>query len=232
MGTDAPIRAIPPAAIAPAIGSRLARWLLLSSTLALVACGTGNRTAPIDSRTQVKTATPPAAAAQRQGEYVTDDGVVVRALGAGELSATPLPSAAGARSSGDGGAALSRDTTAAPRSPTSSQGQPSRNPAVKALLAEADLAGAAGDQSRAAASIERALKVEPRNAWLWHRLAQVRLDQGQLRNAENLAARSRALAPGDAVLQTRSWQLIARARDALGDGVGANQALAQAAQYQ
>ena len=50
----------------------------------------------------------------------------------------------------------------------------------------------------AAASIERALRIEPRNPRLWQELARVRLKQGQYAQAENVAARSNSWAGDDA----------------------------------
>jgi Flp pilus assembly protein TadD len=74
----------------------------------------------------------------------------------------------------------------------------------------------AGRYASAAASIERALRIEPRNARLWHELARVRLQQGEFDQAENVAARSNAWAGGDHALRAENWRLIAEARAARG----------------
>lgn len=109
--------------------------------------------------------------------------------------------------------------------------QPSA-PAVLALLDRADQQYAARDLDSAAGSLERALRIEPRNPRLWHRLAAVRLDQGQLDQAIQLAAKSNSLAGYDRGLQARNWRLIASARYAKGDVEGARAAEAKAAALQ
>ncbi len=98
------------------------------------------------------------------------------------------------------------------------------NPAVVALLDSAGKQSRAGEYDSAAATLERALQIEPTNAWLWHRLALIRLDQGAHRQAAGLAARSNSFAVGDERLQAENWGLIAEARRHLGDAAGANEA--------
>ncbi len=100
---------------------------------------------------------------------------------------------------------------------------------VLALLDEAGAAERAGDLEGAAASVERALRIAPRDAVLWHRLARIRLAQGRWRQAESLARRSLALAPRARALAARNWRLIARARRARGDAAGAREAERRAA---
>ena len=48
-------------------------------------------------------------------------------------------------------------------------------PMVVALLDEAEAKMQSGDHATAAVTLERALRLEPKNAKLWHRLATVRL---------------------------------------------------------
>ncbi|HWI97407.1 MAG TPA: tetratricopeptide repeat protein [Burkholderiales bacterium] len=88
--------------------------------------------------------------------------------------------------------------------------------------ARADVA--AGKLSTAAASIERALRIEPRNPRLWQELARVRLQQGQHVQAEEVAKRSSSFAGSDNALRAENWRLIAQAREALGDADGARAA--------
>jgi hypothetical protein len=96
--------------------------------------------------------------------------------------------------------------------------------AVVALLDQADGYHQSGDSNNEAATIERALRIEPKNAGLWTRLAAVRLDQNRPQQAEQLALKSNALAGGDRVLQARNWRLVAQARWALNDSAGARAA--------
>ncbi len=106
--------------------------------------------------------------------------------------------------------------------------RPATSPAVRKLLRQAAVQRRAGDHAAAQASIERALRIEPRNPRLWNRLAHLYAEQGQYARVESFAAKSNALAGGDPVLQADNWQLIATARAALGDRQGAEQARRQA----
>jgi cytochrome c-type biogenesis protein CcmH/NrfG len=80
--------------------------------------------------------------------------------------------------------------------------------AVHTLLAKADNLQAQQQWERAAALLERALRIEPRNAQLWHRLARVRLNQGRYGMAQSLAQKSNALAGDDAELQAQNALII------------------------
>lgn len=100
----------------------------------------------------------------------------------------------------------------------------SNNSAVLALLSNAGTQQQDGDIAGAAATLERALRIEPRNARLWHRLASLRLDQKQYRMAADLADKSNSLARGDGDLTRANWRLIARARSALGESAAARDA--------
>jgi cytochrome c-type biogenesis protein CcmH/NrfG len=96
--------------------------------------------------------------------------------------------------------------------------------------ARADLA--AGRLANAAASLERALRIEPRNPRLWQELARVRLKQGDYAQAEGVAARSNSWAGADSALRAENWRLIAQAREARGDADGARAALEAAARIE
>lgn len=102
--------------------------------------------------------------------------------------------------------------------------RPSRNAGVLALVNQAEQQSAAEQLPAAGASLERALRIEPRNPVLWQKLAQVRLDQGEFRRAENLAAKANALAPGNRSLRAENWRIIGQARQGLGDQNGAEAA--------
>ena len=102
------------------------------------------------------------------------------------------------------------------------------NPAVIALLDGAASYVGSGELDKAAGSLERALRIEPRNAGIWHDLGQIRLHQGQYQQAESIATKSNSLAGNDRGLKKRNWQLIAAARRAAGDPAGADAADAQA----
>ena len=93
--------------------------------------------------------------------------------------------------------------------------------AVGALLQQAEQQANVGDLESAAASLERAIRIDPRNPVLWFHLATVRLSQGEPSQAEQLAAKSNSLAPGNHAQQSRNWLLIAQARRQLNNGAGA-----------
>lgn len=84
--------------------------------------------------------------------------------------------------------------------------------AVVTLLAKVEQHEKQTQWERAAALLERALRIEPRNAYLWHRLANVRLQQGRYGMAESLAEKSNALAKDDETLMRRNAELIETAR--------------------
>ncbi len=97
--------------------------------------------------------------------------------------------------------------------------------AIASLLDGARADTAAGRLANAAASLERALRIEPRNPRLWQELARVRLKQGDYAQAESTAARSNSWAGGDSGLRAENWRLIAQAREARGNAEGARSAL-------
>ena len=105
------------------------------------------------------------------------------------------------------------------------QGQPpvikSHSPAVVALLDHAEQQANAGELESAVASLERALRIDPRNPVLWYHLATVRLAQGDPSQAEQLAVKSNSLATGINTQLVRNWQLIARARQQQNNAAGA-----------
>ena len=105
---------------------------------------------------------------------------------------------------------------------------PAASPAVTALSEQAAVASAAGDHDGAATLLERALRVEPRNAELWHALAMTRLQTDDAQQAEQLALRSNGLAGDRAELRQRNWMLIAEARSRRGDAAGSQLAREQA----
>ncbi|MGD8312490.1 MAG: tetratricopeptide repeat protein [Gammaproteobacteria bacterium] len=103
-----------------------------------------------------------------------------------------------------------------------------QSPAVVALLDTAEQQANAGNLESAAASLERAIRIDSRNPVLWYHLATVRLAQDRPVQAEQLAIKSNSLAAGSLLQQVRNWQLIARARRARNNATGAAAAEQQA----
>lgn len=97
-------------------------------------------------------------------------------------------------------------------------------PAVGALVSAADQNSQAGDLDTAAASIERAIRIEPRNATLFYKLALLKLKQSKPRLAEDLAKKSALLASTDNTLKKHCWLLIAHVREIQQDFTGAKEA--------
>ncbi len=115
-----------------------------------------------------------------------------------------------------------------PTGPAASNTAPEGNQAVVALLGSAADYVADQEWDKAGAALERALRIEPSNAGIWHDLAQIRLQQRDYEQASSLAAKSNSLARDNPFVQVRNWRLIAVARRALGDEAGADAAEAQA----
>jgi len=99
-----------------------------------------------------------------------------------------------------------------------------QSPAVVALLDEAERSSKSGNLEGAVATVERALRIEPRNPQLIYRLAELRLQQGKPRLAEDLAKKSALLSAGNPGLKKRCWLLIAEARKRQGKVQGAAEA--------
>jgi len=114
------------------------------------------------------------------------------------------------------------------RQPRQAPEMSEQSPAVVALLDTAEQQANAGHLESAAASLERAIRIDPRNPVLWYHLATVRLAQNEPEQAEQLAIKSNSLATGSLLQQVRNWQLIARARRAGNNPTGAAAAEQQA----
>ena len=104
------------------------------------------------------------------------------------------------------------------------------NSAAKSLVSVADAKVKGGQYDQAAASLERALRYDAKNAGIWSRLAAVRLLQKDYAQSEITALKSNALSNGDKSLMSKNWRLISKSRRLRGDGVGADEAEVRAYQ--
>jgi Tfp pilus assembly protein PilF len=86
-----------------------------------------------------------------------------------------------------------------------------------------------GDTAQAAATLERALRIEPENPLVWIELGRVRLAENNPTQADAMARKALALATGDASTQSSAWRLIADALRARGNNDGAAEADRRAA---
>ncbi len=121
--------------------------------------------------------------------------------------------------------------------PVDDQKAPAREPvqhktrqAVIALLIDADHYVDEGQYKQAEASLERALRIDPKNPLLWHKLGRLHLQQGEWDAAITMANKSNVLAKGNTNLQADNWLMIAHARKALGDRKGASEAMVKVEQ--
>ncbi len=95
---------------------------------------------------------------------------------------------------------------------------------VLALLNTAKGQEQAGNLAGSAATLERALRVQPRNAVLWNKLAHIRFKQGKYSQAASLARKSNGLAGGNVAVKQSNYDLINRVRQALGNQAGGRNA--------
>lgn len=130
----------------------------------------------------------------------------------------------------DAGAAGAPDSPAAPvfgLPPNQAPAPAPQSPAISGLMQRARAELSAGRPDQAAILLERAQRIEPRNAPVWAMLAQTRLLQARPDQAEALASKSNSLAHGDPYVMLENWRTIASARQQQGDAAGALQAQAQ-----
>lgn len=105
------------------------------------------------------------------------------------------------------------------------------SPAVMSLLGSADTLANSGHMEAAASTLERALGLEPRNPFIYQRLAAVRLAEGQNGQAIQMAKKSNSVSSNNPFVEARNWQLIAEARRQAGNTRGAQKASAQAVNF-
>ena len=103
--------------------------------------------------------------------------------------------------------------------------------AVISLLEKARDATTQGDFQRAEVLLERTVRIEPRNATLWHYLAKLRLHQTRFNDAIGLAQKSNNLARENDHLKADNWRIIAHSKYQLGDAAGAQAAQANAKKF-
>lgn len=183
--------------------------------LSLAGCAGNQTVAPIEGRSlkpEAPVVRPPPAPKPAPAPAPTAGGPIVRALPDVEppgVRAIPIPEGAGG---------------AVPLPPVGEATAPTRAPATAELIAKADQLSAQGQYDTARANLERAVKISPRDAELWQRLATVSYAQGDYAQAKSLAERSNSFAAPGSALASRNWMLIGNAELKLG-----NQSAASAA---
>ncbi|PWV59072.1 tetratricopeptide repeat protein [Plasticicumulans acidivorans] len=203
--------------------------------------------APVEDRTRAPAARTPVRQSapvvevqplERPEPFANDGGAP---LNAQPLNSQPLPAQPAPPPSNQAAVNAPSDTPAAPAPSPAPAPAPARpaappaeisrqgNTAVVALLDSAAGYVQSGDLDKAAASLERAQRIEPRNPSILYDLAQVRAHQGQYAQSEAMASKAIGMAGGDKALQAKAWRLIAAVRRAGGNAAGGDAAEAQAA---
>ena len=107
---------------------------------------------------------------------------------------------------------------------------PLQNQAVKALLADAAKAEERGDYDGAASSLERAMRIQPKDPEVLQSMAEIQLHKKDYQQALNFATRSYDEGARVGEICSRNWRTISVARGHLGDSGGASQAELRASQ--
>lgn len=90
------------------------------------------------------------------------------------------------------------------------------SPVVVNLLQRSEQAAQLQQWQQAELYLERAMRISPRNALLWQRMAQTKMAQNKYDQAIQFASKSNTLAATDRVLRSRNWGIIAQAHTAMG----------------
>jgi Flp pilus assembly protein TadD len=83
--------------------------------------------------------------------------------------------------------------------------------AVQELVASSRTSAASGDYALALADIERAIRIEPRNPYLWLELGEIHLARGDSRQANAMARKAMSLAGQDRAAKVAADRLLERA---------------------
>ena len=102
------------------------------------------------------------------------------------------------------------------------------SPAVNALVLSANRSSQSGNIEVAMTTLERAIRIEPRNPTLYYKLALLKLKTSRAREAEDLAKKAALLGGNDVAIKKHSWLLIAKSRELQGNVEGANEARVKA----
>jgi hypothetical protein len=106
----------------------------------------------------------------------------------------------------------------------------SLSPVVGSLVLAANQDSEKGNVEAATTTLERASRIEPRNAALYYKLALLKL-KSKPSQAEDLAKKSAQLAANDPSLKKHSWLLVAKARELQKDFKGAQEARDKASKF-
>ena len=105
------------------------------------------------------------------------------------------------------------------------------NPAVLALLSDAEKYQQQGNMSAAQSRLQRAQRIAPSDPKVYYQLAKAHYELEDFRLAEQVALKGLSYAKGDNTELKRFWLLLAEIRTKKGDKAGAKTAREQAARY-
>ena len=108
--------------------------------------------------------------------------------------------------------------------------EPSLGAASRALVGQAQTQLASKNYAVAAASVERALRIEPDNPLLWIELGKVRQAEGNYVQAENMGRKAVSMSVNAPRTQSSAWTLIAESLRARGKNTEAREAQMRAGQ--
>jgi len=80
----------------------------------------------------------------------------------------------------------------------------------------------------ASVALDRAMRIEPNNPLLWIEMGQLRMDQRNYPQAENMGRKALAMSVGDDATQSQAWELIAQSLRARGRNTEAAEAMQKA----
>ncbi|MFW2374758.1 MAG: hypothetical protein ACN4GM_16665 [Gammaproteobacteria bacterium] len=106
------------------------------------------------------------------------------------------------------------------------------SPAVQRLIQQADQAIDNQDWLNAIATLERALRINPKQAETWSRLSVANYGNQQYQQAIQMARRSNSHIMNNNELKAYNWLMMARAYEQLGDMEQSTQAAATSQQLQ
>ena len=95
---------------------------------------------------------------------------------------------------------------------------------ILSLLQQADQLRSAGDLAGASSRLERAQRISPTEPEVYFQLSSLRLAEVKLEDAVSIATQGIDLAGSDDAMKRDLYNLIARAKAALGDSSGASAA--------
>jgi hypothetical protein len=98
-----------------------------------------------------------------------------------------------------------------PLPPAETQPAPGYHPASEALVEQARREALLGEDARAGATLERALRIDADNPWIWIELGHLRLEAGHAAAAESMARKALSLSARDPVAREAGQRLLQQA---------------------